>query len=117
MTATSLPTTEKYVVCSSCDAGCILKAEIRDGQVVRIKTTDIPPLRKNICIKGIHAPKNFSHPSRVLHPLRCVGARGSGEWERVSWDDALDDVADRLRTESRRTSGREVNAGRVGRNS
>jgi anaerobic selenocysteine-containing dehydrogenase len=94
--ANTLPTAEKYVVCSSCDAGCLLKAEVRDGEVVRVKTTAVPPLRLNICIKGVYAPKNFSHPSRLLYPQRCVGQRGSGRWERVTWDEALDGIAERL---------------------
>lgn len=97
MSTASLPTTEKYVVCASCDAGCILKAEVRDGRVTRIKTTDIPPLTENVCIKGIYAPRNFANPDRVLHPLRRVGERGSGQWERVTWEAALDDIAARLR--------------------
>jgi len=96
MTA-ALPTSEKFVVCASCDAGCILKAEVREGRVVRIKTTDIPPLRENICIKGVYAARNFAHPDRLLYPQRRVGERGSGKWERVTWDAALDDIADRLR--------------------
>ena len=75
---TTLPVTEKFVVCASCDASCILKAEVRDGEVVRIKPTDIPPLQENICIKGIYAPRSFSHPSRLLYPQRRVGERGSG---------------------------------------
>lgn len=48
-------------------------------------------------MKGIYAPKGFAHPDRVLYPLKRVGERGSGEWERVSWEDAMGDIAQRLK--------------------
>jgi len=95
--ATGLPTVEKTVVCATCDAGCILTAQVRDGRVVKIHATDIPLLRDNICMKGIYAPKSFAHPDRVLYPLKCVGKRGSGHWQRVTWDEAMDDIAARLK--------------------
>jgi anaerobic selenocysteine-containing dehydrogenase len=88
----------KNVVCSSCDIGCPLVAEVRDGQVLRVRTHDHPALKDYICMKGALAPKGFAHPDRIRHPLKRVGARGSGEWEQVSWDEALDDIAARLRT-------------------
>jgi anaerobic selenocysteine-containing dehydrogenase len=96
MATSALPTVEKTVVCASCDAGCLLTADVREGRVVKIRTTDIPLLRDNICMKGIYAPKSFAHPDRVLYPLKRVGERGSGDWERVGWDEAMDDIADRL---------------------
>ena len=87
---------EKSVICASCDIGCQLIAEVRDGRVARVRASDNPIMRDNICMKGIYAPKSFAHPQRLLHPLRRVGARGSAQWERVSWNDALDDIAARL---------------------
>ncbi len=89
-------TTAKSVLCASCDISCQLVAEVRDGRVVRVRASDNPILRDNICMKGIYAPKGFAHPDRILHPLRRVGERGSGRFERVSWDAALDDIAERL---------------------
>lgn len=47
-------------------------------------------------MKGAYAPKSFAHPERVLYPLKRTGARGDGGWQQVSWDDAMDDIADRL---------------------
>jgi anaerobic selenocysteine-containing dehydrogenase len=87
---------EKTVVCASCDIACQLRAEVQDGWVVRVKSHPNPLLRDNICMKGIYAPKGFAHPDRVLHPLRRVGERGAGRWERVSWDDAMGEIAQRL---------------------
>jgi anaerobic selenocysteine-containing dehydrogenase len=48
------------------------------------------------CVRGRMMLEHLYHPERVNNPLRRVGERGSGEWERVSWDVALDDIAARL---------------------
>ena len=47
--------------------------------------------------KGAYAPKLFAHPDRLMFPLQRKGERGFGEWERVSWEAAIDDIAARLR--------------------
>jgi thiosulfate reductase / polysulfide reductase chain A len=55
------------------------------------------PLNKGwMCIKGLAAPEIAHHPSRLTEPLRRKGPRGSMEWEKVSWDDALEDIADKI---------------------
>ena len=88
--------TLKTVVCSSCDGFCPLAAKVEDGRVVKVTTREHPFFKDVICMKGAYAPKSFAHPDRLLHPLKRKGERGSGEWQRVSWDDALDDIATRL---------------------
>ena len=47
-------------------------------------------------MKGAFAPKSFSHPERLMHPLKRVGERGGGEWQQVTWGQAMDDIATRL---------------------
>ena len=89
-------TDQKRVLCSSCDIYCQVIAEVSANGTARIKATDNAPFRANICMKGVHAPEGFGHPDRVRFPLRRVGERGSGQWERVTWDEALDDIAARL---------------------
>ncbi len=86
----------KSVVCTSCDGFCPVSAKIEDGRVVKITTRDHPLFRGVLCMKGAYAPKHFAHPDRVLYPLKRVGARGGGEWQRVTWDEAMDDIATRL---------------------
>lgn len=91
--------TLKRTLCTSCDIFCQVHAEVPSsggvGDVI-IKATDERPWRANLCIKGVHAPQGFSHPNRVLHPLKRVGERGEGKWQQVTWDEALDDIAARL---------------------
>lgn len=88
--------TTKRVICQSCDIACSVVAEVQRGRVVRVRSSDNPIFRDNICMKAIVAPKGFAHPDRILHPLKRVGARGSGQWERVSWDEAMADIGARL---------------------
>lgn len=88
---------EKQVVCSSCDNFCPLTARVEDGRVVKVAARDHPFLRDVICVKGAYAPKAFAHPDRLMYPLKRVGERGEGKWERVTWEAALDDIAVRLR--------------------
>ena len=86
----------KSVVCASCDGFCPVSAKVEDGRVVKIQTRDHPLFDGVLCMKGAYAPKQFSHPDRIIYPLKRVGERGAGQWERVSWDDAMDDIAARL---------------------
>ena len=85
------------VVCSTCDIACSVVTEVKRGRVVRVRSSDNPIFRDNICMKGIVAPKAFSHPID-FDPLKRVGERGSGEWERVSWEEAMADIGQRLKT-------------------
>lgn len=87
---------QKRVLCSSCDIYCQVVVETDSNDVTAVRAIDTRPGYANICMKGVHAPAGFRHPDRVLHPLRRVGERGSGAWEQVTWDSAMDDIADRL---------------------
>ena len=90
-----------FTCTSDCGGHCELVACVQDGQLVRI---DTPPNRPDTdelprlipCIRGRAHRRLLSSQDRLRHPLRRVGARGSGEFERVSWDAALDEVAERL---------------------
>ena len=89
--------TTRKTLCASCDIACSVVTEVQKGRVTRVRSSDNPLFKDNICIKGITAPKNFANPDRVLYPQRRVGERGSGKFERVSWDEALADIGARLR--------------------
>ncbi len=90
--------TVKSVVCTSCDGFCPVSAKVEDGRVVKIQTRDHPLFKGVLCMKGAYAPKQFSHPDRILYPLKRVGERCGGQWEQVSWDEAMDDIAVRLQS-------------------
>ena len=71
---------------------------MRDGKVAKIGPNPNHPSSKGaFCVKGIRAVREWTdNENRLLHPLRRVGPRGSGQWKRISWEDALDEMADRL---------------------
>jgi acetylene hydratase len=87
----------KRTICGTCDIACSVVAEVQKGRVTKVRSSDNPIFRDNICMKGIIAPKGFAHPNRILHPMKRVGERGSGEWERVSWEEAMGDIGTRLK--------------------
>jgi anaerobic dimethyl sulfoxide reductase subunit A len=81
----------------NCGGRCVVNAHVRDGQIVRISTDprkwtpEEAPL--HACVRGFGQLERLHHPDRITHPLRRTGPRGSGQFERIGWDDALDLVA------------------------
>ena len=83
--------------CRICEAHCGLLAEVEDGTIVRVsRDVDHPVSKGHLCIKGPGMLDVTYDPDRVLTPLRRVG--GPGEFEAVSWDEALSDITKRLST-------------------
>lgn len=97
LTITNDGTALQNVVCTSCDGFCPVAVKVENGQVTKVTTRDHPLLKDVLCMKGAFAPKSFAHPSRILHPLKRVGDRGDGDWQQVSWEDAMDDIAEKLK--------------------
>lgn len=90
--------------CWECSVNCGALATVRDGKVVAYgPNPDAPHSKGGFCIKGIRgAPGLTYNPNRLLHPLRRAGPRGTGRWQRITWDEALDEMADRLADVRRR---------------
>ncbi|HEY3020702.1 MAG TPA: molybdopterin-dependent oxidoreductase [Solirubrobacteraceae bacterium] len=87
---------EKVTFCRICEALCGMVATVEDGQVTRLRPDAEHPLSRGYaCPKGIAMLDVQNDPDRVLHPLRRTGA--PGEFTRVGWEEALDDIAARLR--------------------
>ena len=80
----------------NCAGGCFLNVHVRDGQVVRTSMREMPdPQYNRICMKGLSHPYRIYSDERLKYPLRRAGERGSDEWERISWDEALDEIAEK----------------------
>jgi anaerobic selenocysteine-containing dehydrogenase len=81
-----------------CPDTCALRVTVENGRVIRVQgDPDHPPTHGSLCNKVSRYAERTHHPERVLHPLKRVGPKGSGRFERIGWDQALDTVAARLR--------------------
>ncbi|MEZ5989297.1 MAG: molybdopterin-dependent oxidoreductase [Planctomycetota bacterium] len=93
--ATLVPTT-----CFNCESACGLLAYVdkQTGEVRKLEgNPEHPASRGRNCAKGPATLNQLRDPERILHPLRRDGPRGAGKWRQVSWDEALDEVAARIR--------------------
>ena len=91
--------------CSTFDCGgkCDIRAHVNDGVVTRISTRpdneldpQMPVMRA--CVRGRAYRKFVYHPDRLKYPMKRVGKRGEGKFERISWDEATTLIAERLKT-------------------
>ncbi|MDH4121901.1 MAG: molybdopterin-dependent oxidoreductase [Deltaproteobacteria bacterium] len=90
-----IPTT-----CFNCESACGLVAYIdkENGQVKRFEGNPFHPAsRGRNCAKGPATINQITDPERILYPLKRKGPRGGGGWERISWDQALNEIAQRVR--------------------
>ncbi len=86
--------------CFNCESACGLLAYVdRDTLEVRKfeGNPEHPGSRGRNCAKGPATINQISDPDRILYPLKRAGPRGSGAWKRVGWDEAMDDLASRVR--------------------
>src|ERR1700686_1808881 len=78
-----------------CPSACALDVEVIDGStIVRVRGSKLQSLPAGvICAKVARYAEPIHHPYRLMHPLRRTGAKGSGQFARISWDEALDEIA------------------------
>jgi len=87
----------KKTNCQFCAAMCGVLVHVEDGKVVKIKGNPDHPLSQGfICERPGIAPKWLYQKEQLLYPLKRVGNRGEGKWQRVSWDDALGEIGQKL---------------------
>ncbi len=85
--------------CFNCESACGLLGYVdkETGEIRRFEGNPAHPgSRGRNCAKGPATINQVNDPERILYPLRRSGARGSGDWERVSWEDALADIGGRM---------------------
>jgi anaerobic dimethyl sulfoxide reductase subunit A len=91
---------EKVVTTTcSCHCGgkCIVKLHVSHGVITRIETDDLEEPQLRPCVRGRAYRQRVYSPDRLRVPMKRVGARGQGKFERITWDEALDTVARELR--------------------
>ena len=92
---TIVPTT-----CFNCESACGLTAYVdKDSNEIRKFEGNPyhPGSRGRNCAKGPATINQITDPDRILYPLKRAGKRGEGKWDRVTWDEVLDDIAGRMR--------------------
>jgi anaerobic selenocysteine-containing dehydrogenase len=105
-------------VCFNCESACGLLAYV-DKETFEIKKFEGNPVhpgsRGRNCAKGPATHNQIYDPERILYPLKRVGKRGDGQWKRISWEEALTDIAARMRlSRQRRQDGIMYHVGRPG---
>jgi len=83
--------------CRMCHGGCGVLVYVKDGKAVKISgDPDCPINHGTLCAKAFASIQLAYHPERLTYPVRRVGPKGSGKWERISWDEALDTIAEKI---------------------
>lgn len=110
---------EEKIVYTSCEQNgcygrCVLKVHVKDNKITAIETDDlIHPndpredlsekeykegmVQARACVRGRGWRQIVNHPGRLLHPMKRVGERGSGKWEQISWEEALDTIGNKMK--------------------
>ena len=84
-------------VCLLCPSGCGMLARVADGNLVKMEGSPMHPINLGaLCPKGQAAPELLYNPDRIEGPLKRVGDRGAGQWEPITWDEAIKTVAGKL---------------------
>lgn len=85
-------------MCQLCSTVCGIIGYVKDGRLLKVEGNPKDPNSRGfLCARGQAALNHLYHPERLLYPLKRVGKRGEGKWKRVSWDEALDEIATKLK--------------------
>lgn len=83
-----------HTVCRSCHGGCGVIAHVKDNRVIKVEgDPDSPISHGTMCSKGLSITQVAYHPDRILHPMK----KTQNGWQRITWDEALDTIADKFR--------------------
>lgn len=81
-----------------CPDTCAMEVTVQEGRAVKLRgADDLPFTNGALCTKVAYYLERVYSEQRLMHPMRRIGAKGEGRFERITWDDALDIIADRFR--------------------
>jgi anaerobic selenocysteine-containing dehydrogenase len=85
-------------MCGTAYAGCGIDVYVEGGKVVKIEGTKGHPVNDGkLCPKGLAGVQMVNNPDRLQYPMKRIGKKGSGQFERISWDEAMDMLSGRLK--------------------
>jgi anaerobic selenocysteine-containing dehydrogenase len=109
---------EKYIpgadywhatVCGQCQAGCGVIVRQRDGNANKIEGNPLHPIsRGKLCARGQAGLNELYNPDRIKHPLKLNGVRGSGNFQEITWDSAIETLTERLRDLRQRGQAKQI---------
>ncbi|WP_028610778.1 molybdopterin-containing oxidoreductase family protein [Paenibacillus harenae] len=98
MKTTAAPITVRSVCPFDCPDTCGLSVTLEDGMITKITgDQEHPVTRGAICNKVRQLTDRFYHPDRLLYPMRRTGPKGSFSFERISWEEAYDEITNRMK--------------------
>jgi anaerobic dimethyl sulfoxide reductase subunit A len=96
-------TTQAWTSCNvNCGSRCPLLMTVKDGTITRVDTDntgndELGSQQVRACVRGRSIRQRIYSPDRVKYPMKRVGKRGDGQWQRISWDEAYQTIADKLK--------------------
>ena len=84
--------------CRGCHGGCGVLVHVKDSRIVKIEgDPEYPTNHGTMCSKGLAFIQLVYHPDRLKYPLKRAAGKGEGKWQRITWDEALDTIAAKLK--------------------
>ncbi|MBQ1368448.1 MAG: molecular chaperone TorD family protein, partial [Firmicutes bacterium] len=102
-----IPDEEEHIIASgglnNCGGICVIRPHVQENCVLQIESdcnsSHAPQIRA--CVRGRGYRKTYLNPDRLRYPMRRLGERGSGKFERISWEEAVNEVADNIKRTGR----------------
>ena len=94
----------KNTICAICSPAphCGLTCYVKDDKVIKVEGwKDHPDSNGGICTKGLSNKEFLYREDRILYPMRRIGERGEGKFERITWEEAYNEIAEKLMNELR----------------
>jgi len=83
--------------CKGCHGGCGVLVTVEDGVIVNVEGDPQGMTEGTMCAKGLAQLQHVNSPYRLKYPLQRTGKKGEGKWRRISWDEALDTIAEKCK--------------------
>ena len=102
-----IPDEKEHIIASgginNCGGICVIRPHVQENCVLQIESDCNPSHAPQIraCVRGRGYRKTYLNPDRLRYPMRRLGERGSGKFERISWEEAVSEVADNIRRTGR----------------
>jgi anaerobic selenocysteine-containing dehydrogenase len=90
---------EKKIVkttCKGCHGGCGVLVTVEDGVIIHVEGNPDSVTDGTMCAKGLSQLQHINNPYRIKYPMKRIGRKGEGKWQRISWDEALDTIAEKV---------------------